>query len=40
MAAIFMLAESDHLRFAVGSDTVVRPPQPSALIPQAPGESL
>jgi hypothetical protein len=26
------LAESDHLRFAVGSDTVVRPPRPSALI--------
>src|SRR6266436_10133319 len=26
------LAESDHLRFAVGSDTIVRPPRPSALI--------
>src|SRR5258708_9924197 len=26
------LAESDHLRFAVGSATVVRPPPPSALI--------
>ena len=26
------LAESDHLRFAVGSDPIVRPPRPSALI--------
>jgi len=26
------LAESDHLRFAVGSDPIVRPPRPSAPI--------